>query len=244
MPAPTMWMRLGSTPSSSEMRAACASCRAKTASSARTSRQIRSRSKGICASWRRPVEWHTAPTGRALAHERRDEVEMVADHDVGGELLERLADARREGALEQPGHLRREVAVAGRRVGHHVGHPADVEGELRRVEPHGVDARGGGQGRRPVLGPEAADDGGLVPHRNLAPHRLGEVDAAAGGVGLLRRDVEDAHGSPLPGPPSGPRRSGRSSPASPRTRQPRWSRCPQRRARPGTRRPRRGRSRT
>ena len=74
-----------------------------------------------------------------LAHEGRDEVEMVADDHLRAEGHDSLGELRLEGRLELREHLRCEVAVARRGIRHLVGHAADVEGELGCVEAHRKD---------------------------------------------------------------------------------------------------------
>ena len=140
-----------------------------------------------------------APGARLNLLDRKgsEQVEVVADDDIRVEGVEGLAQALAVGALPCLEHGGREVAVARGGIGHLVGHAAEVEGQLGRVEDHGEGAHSGGQVDG-VAVVDAAEHGLLDAAAAEGGHQLVEVDAASGAVRLLGDDVQDPHGSELP----------------------------------------------
>ena len=88
---------------------------------------------------------------------------MVAEQHVGLKLGHCALDRAAKRVFEFRGHLRCEIAVAGGRIRHDIGHATDMKGQLRGVEVDGKD----GYARRDVAlrvtRGGAAEDGGLEP---------------------------------------------------------------------------------
>ncbi len=82
---------------------------------------------------------HDGPIRYGFAHDAGQQIQMMANDDVGIEGFQGLCQPAGKRRLERSGGVRFEVAVAGGRVGHGVGHAAHVERHLVGAEPHGSD---------------------------------------------------------------------------------------------------------
>ena len=131
--------------------------------------------------------------GEQLAHPGCEQVEVVAENDVGLEGANRLAQATLERRTELRHHLRSHVAIASGAVGHDIAHAHNRKRQLVALKPHWVHGDALRQHRH-VVGPNAAYNGLLAAQTGAGRHHLSEIDAASGGIGLLGTHVQNAHG--------------------------------------------------
>ncbi len=77
-------------------------------------------------------------------------------------------------------------------IRHHIGHAAHVERQCLGVEAHEI--RLGTLRQRWFIGRiDAGDHGGCMAGRKLATHHFRQIHATSRRIGLLRRDIQNAH---------------------------------------------------
>lgn len=150
------------------------------------------------------ADGHETAMGQGLSGQRRHEIEVMADDQVGLHCPIRLLNGVAEGRLELPGHLLVHIPIAGRLVGHDVGHAADGKRQVVRLEPHREDGRPlRERALRSVPFHRSANHGVLMAHLLARAHEGGKVDAASRRIRFLTGDVQYLQGvSYLPTLPS------------------------------------------
>ena len=117
---------------------------------------------------------------------------MMAYNHVRHEFRGRMLDALGKCRTKLFSHGRCKVAIARGGIRHHIGHAAHIERQRLGVEAHEI--RLGALRQRWFIGCiDTGDHGGCMAGRKLATHHFRQIHAASRRIGLLRRDIQNAH---------------------------------------------------
>ena len=120
------------------------------------------------------------------------EIQVMAYNHVSREFRGRMPDALGKCRAKLFSHGRCKVAIARGGIRHHIGHAAHIERQRLGVEAHEI--RLGALRQRWFIGRiDAGDHGGCMAGRKFATHHFRQIHAASRRIGLLRRDIQNAH---------------------------------------------------
>ena len=132
--------------------------------------------------------------GQARLHRHRgNQVQVVADHQVGFERTRHVGDGGRERSFEACHHIRCHIAIARGGVRHLIAHAAHGKRQVGRAIAHRMEQDALAK-RRIVVRVDTRDHRDFVAGGAKRAHGLGQVHAAARAVRLLRADRQYPHG--------------------------------------------------